>query len=60
MMKIFSVQIQYRTPAGELEDPWIEVQAQRKMDARKAALTEAIQRSNGKGALVRQIFLKTP
>jgi len=59
-MKTFSVQIQYRTLDGVLEDPWIEVQATRKMDARKVALTEATQRSNGKGARVCQIFLKTP
>jgi len=54
-MKTFTIQIQYRTPGGDLEDPWIEVTASSKAAAKQAALTEATQRSNGKGAHVRQI-----
>lgn len=56
-MKTYDIQITYRTPEGELEDPWITVQARSKADAKAKAEQEAVSRSNGKGVRVSQIRL---
>jgi len=59
-MKTFDVQIQYRSPDGELCDPWIIVSAKSQAEAKRIAKAEAVQRSNGKGGYVNQIRLATP
>lgn len=54
-MKTYFAQIQYRTPDGNLEDPWLQVEATSKKQARGLALQVATERSNGKGAFVRSV-----
>lgn len=59
-MKTYSAQIQYRTPEGELEQPWLLIAARSQKSARAIAKAEAQQRSNGKGAYVTQLSLAYP
>lgn len=57
-MKTFEALIQYRTPAGSLENDLLEIQSNSKADAKKTAQRVADERANEHGGHVCNVYRK--